>query len=118
MKLRLLQDWVLIEREPHASKSETILLAGDFNKTNVRKGVVLDTGPGTYNKHGSLVPVPVVPGERVAYFRWHHEHRPGKTQMQALYELSVEMGKDIALIRTADILFVIEPGYDVAVDAA
>jgi hypothetical protein len=62
-------------------------------------------GPGKSTKSGKPIPVGVEPGERIAFLRWHQEHRPGKAASSALEKMSTEIGEDVCLIRQADILF-------------
>ena len=47
-------------------------------------------------------------GDNICFFRWHHEHRPGKAQVAALGEYSEEIGAPVVMVRKNDILFVYE----------
>jgi len=101
--IRPLHDWILVEVEQFDQKSSIIEFV--INETNVRKGVVIAVGPKVKD---------LKVGEKVAYIRWHEEHRPGKQTIKAIRELSDEHGKDVATIRVADILFAYDG--DVRVD--
>lgn len=105
MKVKLLSDWLLVKCDPFQSKSTVIELV--TNESSVRTGVLLDVGPGKIKKPGKDVRIPmdVVKGERVAFLRWHQEHRPGKAVVHALAELSEELAAEVCLIRVNDILF-------------
>lgn len=114
MNIRPFSDWVLVEAEPLQKRSNVIELAGDSDTSPVRVGRVLRVGPGRPLAKGGHAPVGVSAGERVAFFRWHQEHRPGKATVKALAQMSLEGGKDVCLIRQADILFAVSE--DVRVD--
>lgn len=114
MKVKLLSDWLLVKCDPFQAKSSIIELV--TNESSVRTGVLLDVGPGKYKKPGKAlrIPMDVVKGERIAFLRWHQEHRPGKALVHALAELSEELGAEVCLIRVNDILFAFDG--DVKVD--
>ena len=103
--LRLLSDWVLVKVDPFQAKSEIIHTVN--NESAVRTGTVLDVGPGRWLKDTSAVRIPMElrPLERVAFLRWHQEHRPGKAIVHALADLSEELDAEVCLIRQNDVLF-------------
>lgn len=105
MKLRLLSDWILVKCDPFQQKSSIIEMV--TNESPVRTGTVLDVGPGRWlnEKKAVRVPIDVGPLARVAFLRWHQEHRPGKAVVHALADLSEELGAEVCLIRQNDILF-------------
>ena len=105
MKVRPLHDWIVVKLEPDQAPS-SIIAAPDTYSQNIRKGVVVEVGPGAELPNGIRDPVEVSPGERVCFLRWHHEHRPGKAQVAALKDLSVELGAEVVMVRRNDILFV------------
>lgn len=97
--LRPLLDWLVVRVEPLPTMRGSILLPqGD----NVRTATVLAVGPGKRDSAGVRIPVGVEVGEKVAYFRWHEEHKSGKKLMSTLSEL----GDDLAMVRALDVLFV------------
>lgn len=104
--MQLLSDWLLVKCDPFQPKSSIIECVN--NESSVRTGTVLKVGPGKYKKEGSdlRVPMGVEVGERVAFLRWHQEHRPGKAIVHALADLSEELKAEVCMIRVNDILFV------------
>ncbi len=106
MNFRPYSDWILVKYDPPQKRSDIIELAGDEN-SSVRTGTVVATGPG---KQMDLVraPMEVKPGEKVAFLRWHEEHRPGKAIAKTLRSVKEDVGDNVMLIRLSDILFVYE----------
>lgn len=92
--IRPLHDWMVVEVLPFDKRSD--ILEMPTNETAIRKGVVVRCGPKVKG---------VTPGEHVAYLRWHEEHRPGKQTCRTINEMS-EDGKEYAMVRMNDILFV------------
>ena len=108
-KLKPIGDWILVHRDPPQQRS-TIIHTPNDEGSSVRTGTVLRTGKGRSLKNGTIVPVDVQVGERIAFFRWHHEHRPGKANSKALKEIAEDLGvkDDVVLVRENDILFTFE----------
>lgn len=101
-------DWVLVEMDPiPETRGSLILPHGD----RVRKGTVLAVGKGRYDEKGVRQPVGLEPGERVAFFREHLEHKQGK----AILHILKDFGEDIGLIRANDILFAFVGDVEVTV---
>ena len=107
MKVRPLHDWIVVLLEADQAPS-SIIAAPDTHQENVRKGTVIAVGPGAELPNGVRDPVGVQPGDKVCFLRWHHEHRPGKAQVAALTDLSVELGGSVVMVRRNDILFTYE----------
>ena len=107
IKITPLSDWVLVKCDERKSRSKIIV---DVGESPVRTGTVLEVGPGKYLTDDSSrrVPVGVEKGERVAFLRWHQEHRPGKDVVRSLADLSEQVGAEVFLIRQNDILFVFD----------
>lgn len=114
MNVRPLNDWILVKTEPLKKRSTILELPGEHDKSAVRVGTVLELGPGKPLESGARAPLGVEKGEKIAFLRWHQEHRPGKANMAALADLSEELGADVCLVRVADILFAFDG--DVHVD--
>ena len=114
MKIHPLHDWVVMKCDPHQPKSTIIEMPK--NESSIRTGTVLEVGPGKYHTGNpeQRVPVGVVVGDRLAFLRWHQEHRPGQAVVKALADLSEQLGADVCMIRQADILFTFDG--DVRVD--
>lgn len=115
-KVRPLHDWILVKRDPPQPRSSIIVSPNDEGSA-VRTGTVLRTGGGKVMTNGTVVPLEVVPGDRIAFLRWHHEHRPGKASTQVLKELAAEIGDadDVVLVRENDILFAFDGNLKVDV---
>jgi len=107
MKVRPLQDWIVVLLEENQAPS-SIIAAPDTHQEPIRKGKVLEVGPGMETNKGVKIPVGVVPGDKVCFLRWHNEHRPGKAQVEALMDLSNQLGGSVVMIRSNDILFAYE----------
>lgn len=108
MKLRPINDWVLIKIEPSTQPSKTIFLT---EGNRVLTAIVTDVGPGKLDENQVFQPTQVRPGEKVALFKEHLAHKQGKEIASALTEL----GDNYALVREMDILFVLPPTSDVRV---
>ena len=106
--LRPLGDWVLVRTE---ELPQQIGLIHVPQGTNVYTAEVLAVGPGRWTSKGARRPVDVQVGERITFYRWNLEHKPG----QALKGVLQELGDNIALIQERDILFAIPAGEKVVV---
>jgi co-chaperonin GroES (HSP10) len=99
--IRPLHDWVLVKIDPFPEERNGIVLLKDSTANTVHTALVVAHG----KKAG------VERGEKVAFLRWHLEHKPGQATSQALKEL----GEDLGLIRSADILFAFPAGEKIEV---
>jgi co-chaperonin GroES (HSP10) len=99
--IRPLHDWVLVKMDPLPVQHGAILLIQDNTVNVIRTGTVQKVGPGKKVGNGKRAPVGVEPGEKIAFLRWHLEHKPG----QAVQRLLEDLGDDLGLIRGADILY-------------
>jgi co-chaperonin GroES (HSP10) len=104
MKLRPLGDGILVRLDPLPEKQGLLFIPGG---SRVRTGEVLEVGPGRPTKSGARRPLGLEVGERIAFFREHFEHRPGKELVRSLAELE----EDLGLLHVADVLFVLPPGW-------
>lgn len=109
--MKPLNDWILVRLEPLPEKVGALFRV---HGERVRTGVVLEVGLGVrHHKSGRRIPVGLEKGERIAFFREHLEHQQGK---QIVHRLQ-EVGDDLGLIRSMDVLFVIAPGTEITVTA-
>ena len=70
MRLRPLQDRVLIRRvEPEAKTAGGIFIP-DTAQEKPLEGEVVAAGPGARNKDGTLLPMDLKPGDRVLFGKW------------------------------------------------
>src|SRR5215213_313747 len=95
MRLRPLQDRVLIRRvEPEAMTSGGIFIP-DTAQEKPTEGEVVAVGPGLRNETGKLHPPDVKVGDRVLFGKW------SGTEMK-------QNGEDLMIMKEADLLAVID----------
>ena len=95
MRLRPLQDRVLIRRvEPEAMTSGGIFIP-DTAQEKPTEGEVVAVGPGLRNEAGELHPPDVKVGDRVLFGKW------SGTEMK-------QNGEDLMIMKEADLLAVID----------
>jgi len=70
MRLRPLQDRVLIRRVDAETKTAGGIFIPDAIQEKPLEGEIVAIGPGARNKDGSLVPMGVKPGDRVLFAKW------------------------------------------------
>lgn len=95
MKLRPLNDHVLVRREKPEEVSKGGIILAPTAQTKSRTGEVLAVGPGTYLENGTRRPIEVQVGQ-VVYFRG------GSGQ-----EVRID-GEDLVMIREYEIEGVVE----------
>lgn len=108
-------DWLLVELDkPEEKEGSIILMPSDEN--NKFTGTVVAVGPGKYNSKGGRNRVGVEVGEKVAFLRWHLEHKTGKSIRSLLGGLEIESVKgELGLIREPDVLFAFDKNDKVSV---
>ena len=95
MKLRPLQDRVLIRRvEPEAKTAGGIFIP-DTAQEKPTEGEVVAVGPGTRDEHGKLHPLDVKAGDRVLFGKWSGT------------EVKID-GEDLLIMNESDIMAVLE----------
>lgn len=70
MKLRPLQDRVLIRRVDSETKTPGGIFIPDMAQEKPSEGEVIAVGPGIRDEHGKLHPLDVKPGDRVLFAKW------------------------------------------------
>lgn len=70
MKLRPLQDRVLVRRAEKESKTSGGIIIPDTAKEKPAEGEVIAAGPGKRDELGKLVPIDVKTGDRVLFGKW------------------------------------------------
>jgi len=109
MAIRPQRDLILIRCEPFEEKKGSIIVLAHHQR--VRHGEVIAVGPGRYKEGTDIrVPVGVEVGQRVAFFRENMEHQTGKRINDVLIEMGEELGTDLALIRSSDVLMEVKKG--------
>jgi chaperonin GroES len=102
MRLRPLQDRVLIRRvEPEAMTSGGIFIP-DTAQEKPTEGEVVAVGPGLRNEAGKLHPPDVKVGDRVLFGKW------SGTEMKWSGTEMKQNGEDLMIMKEADLLAVID----------
>lgn len=99
MHVRPLHDWIVVRLDPIKEVTASGIILPSDTELRQRTGTVLRVGSGRNGRE-----VRVHPGDVVAFFREHLEHKSGKTTTRLVHELE----ENAAMIKEADILFVIE----------
>src|SRR4029077_3370770 len=95
MKLRPLQDRVLIRRVDPETKSAGGILIPDTAQEKPMEGEVVAVGPGVRDEHGKLYPLDVKAGDRVLFGKWSGT------------EVKLD-GEDLIMLKQADIMGVLD----------
>ncbi|MDR1494419.1 MAG: co-chaperone GroES [Rickettsiales bacterium] len=95
MKIKPLQDRILVKREDAEEKTAGGIIIPDTSKEKPSKGVVVAVGPGTRNDKGEPIPMTLKVGDRVFFTKW------GGT------ELKVD-DDELLVMKESDILATIE----------
>ena len=96
MKLRPLQDRVLIRRVDLETKTAGGIFIPDTAQEKPMEGKVVAVGPGTRDDAGKLHPLDVKAGDRVLFGKWSGT------------EVKLD-GEDLMIMKEADILGLIDP---------
>jgi chaperonin GroES len=70
MRLRPLQDRVLIRRAEPEARSVGGILIPDTAQEKPVEGEIVAVGPGARGKDGAIAPMDVKPGDRVLFAKW------------------------------------------------
>jgi chaperonin GroES len=95
MKLRPLQDRVLIRRVEPETKTSGGIFIPDTAQEKPMEGEVVSCGPGARGDDGKLVPMEVKPGDRVLFGKWSGA------------EVKLD-GEELMIMKEADIMGVLE----------
>ncbi len=95
MKLRPLQDRVLIRRVEPEAKTPGGIFIPDTAQEKPTEGEVVAVGPGTRGEDGKLHPLDVRGGDRVLFGKW-----PGS-------EIKLD-GEDLMIMKESDIMGVLD----------
>ncbi|GAB6062819.1 co-chaperone GroES [Deferrisoma palaeochoriense] len=95
MKLRPLQDRVIVKRLEEEEKTAGGIIIPDTAKEKPQRGEIIAAGPGKKNEDGKLQPLDVKPGDKVLFSKY------------AGTEIKVE-GEELLIMREDDIMAVIE----------
>ena len=95
MKIRPLNDRILVKRLEEEEKTAGGIIIPDSAKEKPAEGEIIAVGPGKLNDHGDRVEMDVKPGDRVLFSKY------GGT------DVKIE-GEDYLIMREDDILGVVE----------
>jgi chaperonin GroES len=95
MKLRPLQDRVLIRRVEPETKTSGGIFIPDTAQEKPMEGEVVAVGPGARDEAGTLHPLDVKPGDRVLFGKWSGT------------EVKLE-GEDLMIMKESDIMGVLD----------
>ena len=95
MKIRPLQDRVMVKRLEEEQKTAGGIIIPDTAKEKPQKGEIIAAGPGKRQEDGKLVPLDVKTGDKVLFSKY------------AGTEIKVE-GDELLIMREDDIMGVIE----------
>ena len=95
MEFRPLHDRVVIRRVEEEAKSRGGIIIPDTAKEKPMEGEIVAVGPGRRDDSGKLVPLDVVPGDRILFGKWSGS------------EIKLD-GKDLLVMTESDIMGVIQ----------
>ncbi len=95
MKIRPLQDRVLVERVDQEEKSSGGIIIPDTAQEKPMEGKIMAVGKGARTKEGKVYPLDVKKGDRILFGKWSGT------------EVKLE-GKDVMVMKESDIMGVIE----------
>nr|WP_330216760.1 co-chaperone GroES [Chrysiogenes arsenatis] len=95
MKVRPLQDRIIVQRIEALQKTESGIYIPDTAKEKPQEGKVISVGPGKLNENGSKIAPDVKAGDRVLFSKY------------AGTEVKID-GEELLIMREDDILGVLE----------
>ena len=95
MKIRPLQDRILIKRVAEEEKTKGGIIIPDTAKEKPQEGEVISVGPGAPDNNGKLVPTTVKAGEYVLFGKWSGT------------EVKLD-GEELLIMKESDIMGVLE----------
>jgi len=95
MKIRPLQDRVMVKRLEEETKTAGGIIIPDTAKEKPQKGEIIAAGPGKKNEDGKVQPLDIKKGDKVLFSKY------------AGTEIKVE-GEELLIMREDDIMGVIE----------
>ena len=95
MKIRPLQDRILIQRVDSEEKTSGGIIIPDSAKEKPQEGLVVSTGKGKVRDDGNIIPLDVAAGDRVLFSKY------------AGTDVTLD-GEDYTILREDDILAILE----------
>ena len=94
MKIRPLQDRVIVKRVQEEEKTKGGIIIPDTAKEKPMEGEIVAVGPGARDEKGALVPLDVKKGDRILFGKWSGT------------EIKLD-GEDLLIMKESDIMGVI-----------
>ena len=94
MKIRPLQDRILVKRVEEEAKTKGGIIIPDTAKEKPQQGEIVAVGPGGRDEAGKLIPLDVKVGDRVLFGKWSGT------------EVKID-GKDLLIMKESDIMGVL-----------
>lgn len=95
MKLKPIQDRVLVKREDAEEKTSGGIIIPDTSKEKPSKGLIVAVGDGARDEKGNIIPMTLKVGDKVFFTKW------GGTEVKIDNE-------DLLIMKESDILAIIE----------
>ena len=95
MKIRPLQDRLIIKRVAEENKTKGGIIIPDTAKEKPMEGEIVAVGPGARDEKGTLVPLDVKKGDRILFGKWSGT------------EIKLD-GEDLLIMKESDIMGIIE----------
>ena len=95
MKIRPLEDRILVKRIDEKEQKRGNIIIPDTAKEKPMQGEIIAVGPGARDESGKLVPLDVKKGDRVLFGKWSGT------------EVKID-GEELAIMKESDIFGVIE----------
>ena len=95
MKLKPIQDRVLVKREDAEEKTSGGIIIPDTSKEKPSKGLIVAVGDGVRDEKGNIIPMTLKVGDKVFFTKW------GGTEVKIDNE-------DLLIMKESDILAIIE----------
>src|SRR3989344_4671954 len=95
MKIKPLNDRVLVEPVKEERKKGGIILPETLEKEKPQEGIVIAVGPGKFDEDGNRIPMTVKKGDKVLFTKY------------APNEIKVD-GKEYLVVREDDIMGIVE----------
>lgn len=89
MKIKPLQDKVLIKREEALEKTAGGIIIPDTSKEKPSKGIVIAVGQGARNEKGDIIPMTLKEGDKVLFSKWGGTEIPNNDNLVILKESDV-----------------------------
>ena len=95
MKIRPLQDRVIVKREEEETKTKGGIIIPDTAKEKPQEGEIIAVGPGGRDENGKITPLDVKAGDRILFGKWSGT------------EVKID-GEDFLIMKESDIMGIIE----------